>query len=181
MVSGYESRKIHRAPGTRAFLTVAALFAMAALTSPARAQEASETDSVAAIEGVDFVDRTIYAFAPVGTSFRDAPRLNLGEASRTSTAGEEAGDDEIVVTAHRDEVFAVTPDPDFTRNFFADAGMTTNYNPQNAGLELFPIRRDDIEGWRGVDVDLFNSGRFSIEAQVKRGAGFEFTYRFGGN
>lgn len=180
MAFGRERARTYRAFGTRAFLTVVSLFATAALTTPARAQEASEPANMIALDGVDFTDRTS-PFTALET--RERPLLNLRGNTRTEdtthTASAEAEDDEIVVTARREENFAVTPHPDFVADPFERAGITTNYNPENAGLEPFPIRRDDIEGWRGVDVDLLNTGRFSIEAQVKRGAGFEFTYHFG--
>ncbi|MBY0539443.1 hypothetical protein K2P56_03375 [Patescibacteria group bacterium] len=179
MVFGRERVRAGRAFGTRAFLTVVSLFATATLTTPARAQEASEPSNVVALEGVDFTDRTISSFAPLGATFADVPRLNLGETPRTRDESEGPGEDEIIVTAQREEGFAVAPHPDDLVDPFERLGMRTNHNLENEGLDERFIRPEDREGWRGVDVSLLNTGRFSIEAQVKRGAGFEFTYHFG--
>ena len=67
---GIESGRGRRAFGTRAFFTVAALFVAAAFTTPARAEEEAETQSFAAIEGVDLVDKSLSsAFVSLETPF----------------------------------------------------------------------------------------------------------------
>jgi hypothetical protein len=167
----------------RAFLTMAALFAATTFTTPARAQEAYEPAGIVGLDGIDLRDRPAFgSFDSLGRLSQDVPRYNFSETTRTENETEETGESEIVVTARFQNEIQVTPHPDFTANIFASAGMTTNHNPENDGLELFPIRQDDREGWRGVDVELFDMGdRFSIEAQVKSGPGLEFTWRFGGD
>lgn len=114
-----------------------------------------------------------------------SPTFNGGEISRMNNVETERstdGEDAIVVTGTR-RSFDITPHPDFERNIFADAGMRTNHNLENEGLGPFAyIRPEDREGWRGVDVEIIDiPGPISFEAQIKRGAGFEITYHFGGD
>lgn len=153
--------------GTRAFLTVASLFALATFTTPARAQEASEPE-VVALEGVDFTDRTISSFAPLGATFADMPRLDLRELPRVTAVDEETGDDEIVVTAQREENFA--PTDEFDENIFDRLGVESTTNPDLAGLVFLTPKERRDNGW-AVRVPVLGSRRGETGPFMSVGAG----------
>lgn len=162
-----------------------------ALVSPlsVQAQESVQTEPSVSVQEVAQIIEQPPPLHPFYVNLSD-PTLNLnvrgglylnanGEAGTHRAQGETSVDDEIVVTGQRVGNFVNPTDQEFRRNSFADAGMTTIRNPDNEGLgDYAPVRRDDEEGWRGVDVEALRVDNFTLSARIQRGPGIRLAYHF---
>lgn len=150
---------------------VAALFVFG--TEPASAQEAPPYIAELGFREYQFNDQAPTELQiPYNNSFTvqnaDAPRLDLGETHRTRDESEEPREDEIVVTAERDENFA--PTDEFDGNIFDRMGVEPSLNPNLEGLAFLTPEEMRDNGW-ALTVPVLGSRRGETGPFLSLGAG----------